>query len=179
MFASKLVSTIAVPWTKPKPELKASSEEEPGSFNHSERVNSEGNEINSDDDVILRTQRYGGAKQMRKGESRRKYLTDRKPASKQRKRPLATRQKSQARLDFALLVNKAKTIAKRRRRVHLANLSKLRNEEEEVIIVSDEEEEEEEEEEATLVRKDSKSKRTSVAVEKKTVAEEGDESEKE
>ncbi|XP_060182844.1 uncharacterized protein LOC132612771 [Lycium barbarum] len=53
--ASKLVSTIAVPWKEPTPERKASSEDEPGSSNRSERVNSEGNEINSDDAVILRT----------------------------------------------------------------------------------------------------------------------------
>ncbi|XP_059295403.1 uncharacterized protein LOC132048727 [Lycium ferocissimum] len=159
--------------------LQAYSEEEPGFSNHSEKVNSEGNKINSDDDVVLRTiyrQRSGGAKSMKKGESRRKHLADRKPASKQRKRPPTTRQKSQARLDSALLVNKEKTTSKRWRRVHLANLSKLRDEDQEVIVVSNGEEEDEE---ATLVRKNSKSRRTSVVVEKKTVAEGSGESEKE
>ncbi|XP_059302244.1 uncharacterized protein LOC132054216 [Lycium ferocissimum] len=113
---------------------------------------------------------------MRKRESRRKHLADRKPASKQRRRPPTTRQKSQARLDSALLINKAKTTSKRRRRVHLANLSKLRDEEEKVIAMSDGEEEDKE---ATFLRKNSKSTGTSVAVEKKTVVEGADESEKE
>ncbi|XP_059285854.1 uncharacterized protein LOC132039382 [Lycium ferocissimum] len=168
------MSTIAVPWKESTLDRTASSEEEPGSSNHSEKVNSEGNEINSENDVVLRTvykQRYEGAKQMKKWKNRRKHLADRKPISKQRKRPPTIRQKSHTRLDSALLVNKAKTTDKRWRRLHLVNLCKLRDGEEEMIAVS---EGEEEKEEATLVRKNSKSRRTRRASEKKTVAEGGD-----